>query len=488
MISLLKYNGDMRNFFPSPGSYFEDILRLDLISSVPVDNKQTTDKENYFQATRSDFDIVIEFALYDGVASAIQSQTVRQFLEEKNKRILLVMEYGNYKRAGFIARETMDFDYSYAQSNDNLRFTCIGILGEFIDYLSTKSLPHYANTATQQITFNSFMINGILEEITQTRLTIQNELDPISKFGGQVYLSTPLYNDIRGRVSDIDNLNKWIFFRDVAYTLGIKYDLECDFLSPSNNGVVTFKLKLQWRTGTSVMRDFTILEHKKGFKIPDQKKWVMVRDREWIGTQDFGGLRLELTLAAGILYDETTTYFSNAGHADWNNLFVLSIKASQVSTGDITEQASGKVWRINVFSGGFTFTELIDDIDKINFITFDESQRFSVGTHAPLVLAGVMILARVFVKSFTYSAGTPPLFISSYVDSTDNILENSTKVEYDFLLTDKEKETKTMKYDFPVGSEIELYDKFTHGGSEYSVERISVDPIAEDLEADLISL
>lgn len=480
----------MTNFFPSPGSYFEDILRLELVSKFPIDNKETTGKDNYFQAKKSDFDIVIEFVLYGSVTSALGSQTVREFFEEKNKRILAVIEYGNYKRAGFIARDTMEFDYSYGteKNEDSLRFTCIGILGEFIDSLSTQSLPDYPNTATQQITFNTFIEQGIFDDVNQTRLTIENELDPVTKFGSQVYLSTPLYNDIRGRVTEIENLNKWIFFRDVAYTLGIKYDLECDFLSPSNNGVVTFKLKLKWRTGSSTTRNFTMLEHLKGFKMPEATKWVMVRDREWISSQDFGGVRLEMTVCAGILYNKDTVYFSNAGYGDQNNLFVLRIKISKVGTGEIMEEVNGTISRVNIVPNGFSFTELIDDINKINFITFDESQRFSVGTYPPLVLAGVMILARVFVKSFTYDAGIPPFYIKNYIDDTDGILESSTKAEYDFLLQDEEKETRTIKYDFPVGSEVELYDLVVHNGDNYSIERISVDPIDESLVTDEIKI
>lgn len=477
----------MVNFFPSPGSYFEDVLRLEYVSDIPLDNKETTGRDDYFQPKKGDFDIVIEFPLYDGVTSDINSYTARQFFEQRNKRILAVIEYGNFKRAGFMARETMEFDYTTSEGNDNLRFTCIGILGEFIEYLKNLSLPDYVNTNTQQVTFNTFLVNGLFDANNQIRLTVNNQLNPVTKFGGEVYLSTPLYNDIRSRVTNLEDLNRWVFFKQIAYTLGIKYDLECDFVSPSSNGVVTFVLNLVWRTESSTTRDFTIKKFKKGFRLPEQKKWVMVRDREYIYTTNLGSssLQYDLTACAGLLYNKDTTYQANPGSSDIQNMFIAKIKVSRSDTGELLEETSGKIWKFRIENGIYWFDVLVDNIEEINFISLEDEARFSVGTYAPLVSAGVMILARLFVKSFTHSRN---LFVSTYVDNTDDILVKSTKAEYKFLVNEEEKETNTMVYDFPVGSEANLYDLFTYDGVNYSIERMRVDYINEELEADLIEV
>jgi len=477
----------MANFFPSPGSYFEDVLKLDYISDIPINKKETTGIEDYFQPKKGDFDIVVEFPLHEGVVSDIGSQTVRQFFEERNKRVLAVIEYGSNKRAGFIARETIEFDYSYPKS-DNVRFTCIGILGELIDYLKAESLPNYTNTATQQVTFDTFLITDLLDSVNQTRLTIDNQLDPVTKFGGQVYLSTPLYNDVKGRVLRLEDLNRWIFFKEICYTFGIKYDLECDFVSPSSNGVVTFLLTLKWRTGSSTLRNFTILSHKKNYRLPTQKKWVMVRDREYIYTVNAGDFRIDLTASAGLLYNSDVVYQENPGYTDISNMFIHRRLTTRISTNEVIEDLGGSIWRAEIVGGGGVQLTGITDEVNVLFLSVTEASRFSVGTFAPLVAQGVILLARLFVKSFTYTAVSPPFFTTSYIDNTDDILANTAGVEYDFLIDEKEKETKTMLYDFPNTETVNLYDTISHNNSTYSIERFSIDYTNETLEADLIEI
>ncbi len=486
MITCLKYSNDMVNFFPSPGSYFEDIIRIPYIEDMPIDNRQNTGREDYFQAAKGDFDIIIDFTLAQGVTSSLTGKTAREFFEEKNKRILVIYEYGNYKRSGFIKRETMVFDYTYSKGKDNLRFTCPSITGELIDYYSSRALPDEDNTDEEFLTFNKFLIEDLMESIEQTRLTIVNNLNIASKCEGQVYLSTPLYNDMRSRTTDLKDLNKWIFIKQLFYTFGIKYDMECDFISPSDNGVITFKITLDWRTTSGIERSFTLTEHKKSFKLPEQKEWVMIKDREYIWAFNASGFRIESTICGGILWNKEDIYFFNQDYNDTANMFVLSQKQIRIETGELVRYLDGDIWRYDFTGGGYGLIPLVSNRDRIAFIADTDGQRFSIGAFGSRIAAGVITVARLFVKSFNYTVSPGPFPLVTYTDNTDKILEKTAKAEYGFLLQDGEIDTKTVVFDFPKGSEVNLNDYQVFGDDQYTFERIRLNPQNEEIEADLI--